>query len=793
MAKWTYPTVNTGLGGRFQILIHHAGHSPQDVTFFRNVPASLDSYSNADPFGDATAQITFPQITAFDDPYAIDMYQWFGVFANVDIWWCPAMDLTTNPNLDTSDLTPYIDPRTNRYGAYAPGGEYGTKVPGGDLLHDNRIKIFEGYVASIEYQLDDQGHSVQFQCQGALFQLDRYLMKPYYPNRPQPVEKVIRDAISPVRLPNLRTAPMKISWPDGWSTVFPQRHKNENIELVIDGKAGANWTGYATRDTGSWNKILTEYIQNALTGMVVKPNAEINHVGDQWTLLQELETSGGDKPETANTIGRRPVLQVRLTKRPADFTIWLGTPGVTGSFSRDSTQMANIVYADGQSLDGVTWNGAIISYDGARTEWKPLAWIPDIWPYTKNKTYSKKPFVSEAYVKFSGLNQAQATVAADTMLRRDMDPGYTGDLTLSSDPDDGFSRWTIRAGMTVKIKGFAGSADDGVNFHITQVMANPQDGTVELTLDTRYRDLLTVQEARARARDPLTPTILMQGNKYSVTIQDLQFPWSYKRGSGFLPRPSQKFWDSIPNGDLFPYRDHFKAKPPTSKKDQAWPSNITRHSDWYVRCNANAGYDEKSQTYSSHSKATKARWAFAPVITAERGTIRRTEAYVLDKHGNIIPCPFHMSLYYAKETPTAMPHNGKDGYSAFANNAWTTVDPQTGQPWPPGDSVHGPDKQIVDGALWGAKTNGIADFAGFYPGSQASGAKPSGILVDNTPWSFDNVTGNQNYPKEDAKKVGWKYKDTDIITLWAAFYAEWPTPVYFMARFWRQEPGTEDS
>ena len=117
---------------------------------------------------------------------------------------------------------------------------------------------------------------------------------------------------------------------------------------------------------------------------------------------------------------------------------------------------------------------------------------------------------------------------------RDQRPGWAGDITLKVDPPE-MSRWAIKAGMTLNLQGFAGSGEQGVHFHVAQVEANPLEGTVKLTLDTRYRDLLNLEEARVRARDPLTPSKMLQINRRSVMIEDLQAPWDYTAGSGFIP------------------------------------------------------------------------------------------------------------------------------------------------------------------------------------------------------------------------------------------------------------------
>lgn len=746
MARWTAPTRLISSGGWIQIVMSQPGRSAQDVTFFRGVPTQVNSFSNADPFGDSTAVITFPQFTAFEDPQASDLINWFGIFANVDIWWVP--EATAGPG----SLPNWIDPLTNTVRDIAPA-------------NNNRIKLWEGFVSSIDYSASDTGHTVQMQCQGALFQLDRYLQKPYYPPRPVPLEKLIAATFDPKQKPHLRTKPLKTVFPSWWKKKVPTRNSADTGALatyVLDAKPGDNWTGYASRQTGSWERCLTGFIQDQLTLMVVQPSSGTTTFGDQWTVIQELQT--------ATTPGRTPVLQIRTSARTPDFSLWVGTPGVTMTFSRDGTQMANVVYGDGTSVDGTSWNGAVISNDGTRTDYQPLAWESNIYPYTSNKLFSTQPFAAEAYLKFgAGFEQAQAQESAATQLSRDLDPGYSGNITMKIDPTQNLSKWQIRAGMTVKVLGVAGTGTGGLNMHISAVEASPEDNSVALTVDSRFRDLLTVQEALARTRDPLTPTRMLQVNRTSVMVEDIIAPWNYKAGSGFIPTASTTWWDKKPTTTLFPYVAQFKKYPPR------------KYSHWYVgpvKANAVVG-----KSYKTLSQARTARWFRVPILTAEKCTIRRIEVICLDANGNILKIPFHFSLWYVKATPQAMPRD-KDGPSPYINNAFTEVDPATGNPWPPGNFL-APEPQFIMG--WGSKINGQFNRAGFYPGSEISGSPASGILVDSPNLQIDNTQQtNQNWNPNAT--VGKQTKSA--YTIYGMFYAEYKAPVYFLGRMWRQEPGS---
>lgn len=65
--------------GRLQVVV-----GGTDVTFFRGVPTIVESWSSAEPYGDATGVIRFPQITPFDTP-GTGALSWLVDWANVEI------------------------------------------------------------------------------------------------------------------------------------------------------------------------------------------------------------------------------------------------------------------------------------------------------------------------------------------------------------------------------------------------------------------------------------------------------------------------------------------------------------------------------------------------------------------------------------------------------------------------------------------------------------------------------------------------------------------------------------
>lgn len=751
MSRWSFDTIPTP-GGRFIPVVTRMtpGGRRMDVSVVRDAPTKIDSFSSGDPFGDSTAVLTFPALTAFDDLDAVDLGTWLGYYSDVDLYWAPAIlagdGLYPSGEWLTDALTNNDD-----FALVAP---YRLRDADGRPTTQHAVKVWEGFIASIAPQAD----GIQVQCQGALFQIDRYLAKPLYPARPWPLESLIEDQFTHVARPQLRTAPMLISWPAGWGRIVPAYDAANADTYAPVATPGSRWTGYTSRQTGSWDHALTGFIQDQLSVMITRPGDGVA-VGNQWTVGQILANEGNP--------GRQPVMRVRDRFAAPDFAMWLGTPGLDAQLTGDSTQSENVIYGSGTDVHGTLWRNAVIAADGSRTDYLPLAASRDVYPYVNNPALVPGGFVSEAMTKFgTGFSQPDATDVARQSLARDADPGWTGNVTLSTDPSTTLSRWQVRAGMTFLLKGFMGSGEAGVALHVSAVAANPEAGTVELTVDSRYRDLLTVQEAAERTRDPLTPVKMLQVNRASVMIPDVQAPWDYTAGSGYVPTPSKAFQDFAPVAEGFPHEDWATKHAPT------------RYDTWYVKCDAGSPYRAN-------------RWAGPiPVLTSEKGDILRTEFACYDQYGQLLKIPFHVSFYYLPVGPSAMPRDN-GGPSAFIDNAFESIDPATGQPWPVtaggADNYLAPPDSFIVG--WGNRQGGVYNRAGFSPGSEADGDYPTGLLVDGSTWSYDN-TGNREY-KPNPIQAGYK-QSAAAITIHAMIYAEYEESVYFMGRLYRANPGTSE-
>lgn len=741
MSDWTFSQANNP-GGRFIVVATKLtqGGSRVDVTTVRGAPTLIPTFSSGDPFGDSTAEFTFPALTLFDDLDAVDLSKWLGFYSDIDLYWAPAFPAG-------SGLYPLneqvINPLTNEGGWVAPYRVRDSSARSGAL---NAIKVWEGFIAS----MGPGDGGLQVQCQGALFQMDRYLAKPFYPARPWPLEALIADQFTHPTRPQLRTAPLITQFPAGWARIVPPYTAASADTYAPVATPGSKWTGYTSRQTGAWEHALTGFIQDQLTVMITRPGDGVA-AGNQWTIGQL--SAGVSSP------GRQPVLKVRDRFAAPDFSMWVGTPGLVAQLSGDSTQSENIIYGSGTDVHGTLWRNAVIANDGSRTDYLPLAASRDVYPFQRNSALVRGGFASEAMTQFgAGFSQPDATDVAKQSLARDSDPGWTGSITLATDPSPTLSRWQIRAGMVIRLQGFLGSGAVGVTFHISAVTAAPEGGTVELTVDTRFRDLLTVQEALERTRDPLTPVKMLQVNRQSVMIPDIQAPWDYTAGSGYVPKASKAFHDYCPTTEPFPYADWASKHAPL------------RYALWYSKCNAGAANRND-------------RWSGPiPVLTSEKGDISRTEFACYDKQGNVLKIPFHVSFYYLPVGPSAMPRDAS-GPSAFLDNAFESINPATGEPFQAGIYLE-PAPSFILG--WGNRQNGVYNRAGFSPGSEADGDHPTGLFVDGASWNYDN-TGNQQYRKYPP--IGYK-QSAAAISLYAMIYCEHFESVYFMGRLFHTNIGS---
>lgn len=707
-----------------------------DATKVRGVPTKISGISFSDPFGPKSLALTFPAVTMFDKLGLGDLY-WLVKHADVRLTW-------TGPGVSWRP-----SPITTTWS-------------------------WEGYIASFSWS--NQGLAVQ--CKGALYQLDNYLAKPEYTTRPLPYEWAIQRQF--ITRPSLRVPPLRVVWPTWWT----KRYDPAVIKGVTGGvplayqiplgvSKGDLWTELLTRSTGTFDPVLTSYITSLLTVMYTERG--------RWTL--DLDR------------GRVPYLYHQDTLNEPDLTTVVidpAAPGVEVNLAEDWEQSLTDVYMQGLSADGISYTGMAISPDGNSTTYVPASAQRQTYPtLPSNPWFDKLVMPKEVHIQAqTGLSADDAAVVASYHRQRFAEPGITGTVDLTSDPmvnGQVVSRYLVRAGMNLTLPRLLGSAA-GVTARIVDSSADLEAGKVSLTIDTKNRDALTVNEVRMRGRDALSVTRSVIAGHYTPPVPDLMYPWSYAANSGYVPGgptySSKRLFDGMPAGLAFPYESWTKAHPPSSP----------RYRNGYIRIGPASQVADDNWSTMATGTATRVGY---PVKMAAAGSIRLLQIAAYDRNGAVLPIPFHFSLWYVTGTNVkSMPAIPVEQVKLFPPY-------KAGQRYPFWRDAW--EKTLISGAIAGKndarawEANGevrmYGDFynkAGYYPGSYAEGDAPTGLLVDETQWAFNlaespNSQANWNpYDPEKNKSnplAGFVY---------AFFYADAQdvSEVYFAGRMFRVEPGT---
>jgi hypothetical protein len=751
-----YPSEQEPLGF-FRIFATPPGGYQREITMFRDVPVKVGTVTTQDPFTEQSAELTLPQATVFDAPGEGDL-DWLVANCDIDIVW--------------QDV--------------------------GGYEFDWR---WEGYIASYSFTLSGSESAYTLDLKGALYGLDDYLAKPRHPRRPIPYEILIAQAFDQTEHP-AHLGKFRILFPEDWDLRVPEPGSKDYMAPLRPWgiRTNAPWTGFTSRTTGGWDFLLTNHVQGLLSNMFW-------HGGAQWSIR--------------NRGRRRPELYLRRIPEAQDdsiIEIILGAPGVTLDGSRDFTQRAEVIYGSGTDEAGIAFSNIQISPDGRTTFYKPFAYSPRMWPRGKsNPSFDKNLKPKEVMLAFqNGVDEVSAQKIAMSQYHRFSEPGVTGTITLTTDPrlSSGqlMPRLMIRGGQSIRIWGLFG-VREGVMAHITQASADFEGLTTTLTFDTKYRDQLTVAEVRARTRDALTPLRALQVGKYSNTIQDLVIPWSYQSGSGIVPTAAKEFFnEKLPANATFPFEEWTRKHPPKNPSSQAW----------YIRIGP-TDKDNSSNNWSAVRRDGQATMAI-PIRMSQAGSIRLTQLAAYDRNGNVLPVKFHYSVYSnngisekampvfpgPRQTASGDPHpdfpkyldarnvdgtriptsyqtigSGNEKKSQahpFYKGGWESVQPDgTRWPWGGDPNVPAPNAGLIVG--WG----NYYEPAGFTPGRFSKGASRTGMLQDDTPWSYDLTdSGNINIdnPREN---VFVEYAGMLFVMIYCDDQDD--EPVFFMGRFIRVEPG----
>lgn len=523
---WSPIQLSGGKWGRLQILFGSA-----DVTYYRNVPVLVENWSSTEPFGDSTLVLTFPQIT---------------VYQNV--------------------------------GSGFPWLFNGQKVTIRLIRPDGSKKnLWEGIQHTPEDTKSGESFALQVQCVGVLYQADFGRMKPRFANDAEDIGKVIADAFNN----------------------YPSRDYGPCTAVTtgIKTRQRGSWTPIAT---GFVQDLLaTATVADGSNQWTVKQNGRLGPVIalKDITTVHATVTTGAQGIETSLSADTSAYSNVtygegtapdgsrwRNTKYPnlraddapiyphSPSTVFNAGDGLTGfdpfadEMRRSGYRMASgdtYVAADvaevrdaqaraGILVDGIvgpqTWAAIFaVGSDGGDLSgafFMPLAYDTRVEPYLYNaqgKKIGNNPAFQPDRLRLErkvdygeNITKAEATASARAELLRYPDAGWQGTITLKSDPAE-MSRFELRAGMNIKLKRYR--AADRL-LHIAQVSVNWLTLTVTLTVDSHFRDLISLASIKQRNAEAASdPARRSSGQRrLSRIANDTVVVFDSESGAGIIPR-----------------------------------------------------------------------------------------------------------------------------------------------------------------------------------------------------------------------------------------------------------------
>ncbi len=769
---------------RVVILDRRSGNPPMDITFFRGAPIGIQSVSSTDPFGPAEASLSVATISALE---ALG-------HPGTDTWW-----VRDGVNVD-------IHFRITDPVAAAALQPFG--------LHEY---IWEGYLQSVETSLDRPG--VTLGCSGAMRALDGRQAQQRLLAAPHPFERVIEalfaDAASthPTGL-----LPLDVRFPDWWTKQYAIDPLLPTYLKPVMITEGQYWSGMTTREMGRWDPLLTSAVQGLLSVMFTERG--------QFTIMLER--------------GRKPVMKHRdrvLSAGVGCLVLDAVQPGLSGTLSIDGSQTVQAIYGVSRAtISGTAYNGARYDVNGNSMGFDPFAQLAMV---DKSSGFADGSAIRrELYINFNdGLAPAEAMDKAREHLMVNGTPGVTGSITLQGvDPmilvPPGltampFPAQCIQAGMTLQLRGYGGKPE-GVLLTVAGVQQSPDDRSVTMDVDSKFRDYMTVREVQERGRDALRPWHMMTVGKYNVNIPDAVLQWDYTQGSGYIPYESLRFWQTVDKSGAnaqmpFPWEEWTTAHPPSSAE---WEQCYIKIPGIQIDEN---GYGDAYSSWNRSGIATGTGQLTSRemVLLSAAGEISLLQFAAYHADGRVKQVPFHLSLWLsnivgAYSTPKLLFSTSDTHYlsrftDADIDNVQSVQEVKypnitsRAQPYPffpnawekyneSGTQANPGDPQIpMDGGLLIGYGNHY-EKAGYWPhhtrydvetGGESSGenvviAQPTGLLQDSSGFSWtmpDEGLSGVN-PYEGATLTLAANANCTVLV-----FCESYTDTYFLGRMFRKEYG----
>lgn len=545
--------------GLYQITIGKYGGTPVDVTYFRGVPTKIDSYSFQEPYGEQAAQITFPQITEFDNLGSGDV-SWLKVGSDVNI---------------------------NRI------------TTGGTVQ-----SLWCGFIMNIEVSFSETGGGVSIQCAGAFAgETALRMMRPEFFNSERDIGVHLTRIAS-------NNAPVGTT-PNPWTYRFKfnsatigimSRKGGSRNQTVLDycdellalaqdpadniqWTIGRQWSGgvylarqYQLRKKGtvstnwtvqaggrgvslSLTNDLSDHV-NAVYGEGVSDkgerwrNAKYPDVNLDVPVPDNLPLSIGMKNDDVYAWQMEMASEGYNVNRDGEYA-WLEYQACLAFQQKNGLSVTGLV-------DLATWNKAFSQAAGTlaltSAYFAPLAVRKEVEPYVytpkgsivgQNSSFDRSIMRVERITSYGdGIYKSGAKESAsrEPIFRPSTyeDGWWHGEITLTMDPVQG-SRLSIKEGDTITIKdGTTGSRQ----LHVVSIEVSPEtDGLpVRLTVDAAQRDLMTVAAARTRNREArMDPARNFINSRRKSSMLGNVSGWDSESGAGNIgKRALVQGWNVFP-------------------------------------------------------------------------------------------------------------------------------------------------------------------------------------------------------------------------------------------------------
>lgn len=494
----------------------------KDMTYFRDIPCQVESWETNEPFGDASGSIYFPQITRFEHP----------VFFMKK--WAPVQIQGIRPNGEIFDL-------------------------------------FDGML--VDYHDHDIGTGIQ--VLGAFYESDLLLRRPTFQDEKVDIANHINTTINGfimlyaldlAQMPEVLTGVERRArgffektatgyiqnllgfLEDAGSDKWTIECKSRQPQLVLKDRTTVHWTVMnggrgievnlmqdliadpnvifgegITKDNEFWRNTKYPGMFNVDPPLWPGFDFGLGSSGDyvlQWAVaansmgyLAVVDDSFGTDDEAACTALQ---LACGLT---VTSTVTAQTWASTFNIGSNNGDIGSVYIAPLAYYNYV--EPALFNADGGLTALNPFydPSIPRIERYTNYGPGVERGMAAES---------AQREIADNYFIK-----GWKGDITLTSDPQEG-SRFEIRASQNIKLRRYRNGDQ---LLHIAKQSADMQTGSVHLTVDTRARDLPTLAAQAARDAEALQDP----GSKYQTFrgltyMKEDRWPmWDQESGCGIVP------------------------------------------------------------------------------------------------------------------------------------------------------------------------------------------------------------------------------------------------------------------